>query len=340
MSQTRTPNSTDFSTPYRFNAKELDSESGLFYYGARYYHPVVSKWLSVDPLASEFPAWTPNNYTMNNPVYMMDPDGRAPQGSWVFSAGFRMGLGTGGANIHILGSFGYLHRTDNFMALCYASGSIYGGQQLGTSNSIWYNADITVAGFAAFGSGQAPSHPINGLNYDNPLPATNDFKRSFGVGLGRTYNFGLNSRGDGPGGQWTMNNNIRTGSDFSITHSNDGYLDLALGWTGLSFKNQDAGHTGAMSFHLGAEGKVSFGYQQFTGSIIGGPSQGSGFYPQTKFQQSFNRSNTFLQIGGLRADYSTQPWMQNLLHDNVTRNPRFNPQNSNLNIFNLSVGTY
>jgi RHS repeat-associated protein len=76
ISQTRTPNSTDFSTPYRFNAKELDSESGLFYYGARYYHPMVSKWLGVDPMASERSWLTPYNFVQNNPITRIDPDGR------------------------------------------------------------------------------------------------------------------------------------------------------------------------------------------------------------------------------------------------------------------------
>ncbi|WP_235183108.1 RHS repeat domain-containing protein [Schleiferia thermophila] len=78
MSQTRTPNSTGFSTPYRFNAKELDSESGLFYYRARYYHPVVSKWLSVDPLAHKLPSWSPYAGMKNNPIYFVDPDGQFP----------------------------------------------------------------------------------------------------------------------------------------------------------------------------------------------------------------------------------------------------------------------
>ncbi|WP_448520771.1 RHS repeat-associated core domain-containing protein [Schleiferia thermophila] len=75
ISQTRTPNSTGFSTPYRFNAKELDSESGLFYYGARYYHPVVSKWLSVDPMAHLRESLSPYNYCSNNPILRIDPDG-------------------------------------------------------------------------------------------------------------------------------------------------------------------------------------------------------------------------------------------------------------------------
>ncbi|RCX00993.1 RHS repeat-associated protein [Schleiferia thermophila] len=76
ISQTRTPNSTGFSTPYRFNAKELDSESGLFYYGARYYHPVVSKWLSVDPMAHEREWLSSYNFVQNNPILRVDPDGR------------------------------------------------------------------------------------------------------------------------------------------------------------------------------------------------------------------------------------------------------------------------
>ena len=37
-----------FSSPYRFNAKELDGETGNYYYGARYYNPVWGIWLGVD----------------------------------------------------------------------------------------------------------------------------------------------------------------------------------------------------------------------------------------------------------------------------------------------------
>ena len=34
---------------YRFTGKELDPETGLYYYGARYYDPVLSRWISADP---------------------------------------------------------------------------------------------------------------------------------------------------------------------------------------------------------------------------------------------------------------------------------------------------
>jgi|GEM_PF-6333982 len=60
--------------------------NGLFYYGARYEvypehrigDPKISVWLSVDPLAHEFPFWSPYNYTNNNILNLVDEDGMAP----------------------------------------------------------------------------------------------------------------------------------------------------------------------------------------------------------------------------------------------------------------------
>lgn len=67
-----------YQNAYKFNGKELDEETGLYYYGARYMDPKLSIWLSVDPLAEEFPSWSPYNFVMNNPLRFIDPDGRAP----------------------------------------------------------------------------------------------------------------------------------------------------------------------------------------------------------------------------------------------------------------------
>lgn len=69
-------------TPYLYNGKELDEETGLYYYGARYYDPRTSVWQSVDPLTDDMPAWSPYNYTMDNPIKLIDPDGMRPS-DWV-----------------------------------------------------------------------------------------------------------------------------------------------------------------------------------------------------------------------------------------------------------------
>jgi len=49
---------------------------GYSYFGARYYDPELSIWLSVDPKASKYPSWSPYNYCLNNPIKLIDPDGR------------------------------------------------------------------------------------------------------------------------------------------------------------------------------------------------------------------------------------------------------------------------
>lgn len=64
-----------WNTLYRFNGKELDPETGNQYYGARYYDPKVSIWLSVDPLVGNNPNLTPYNFVSNNPILRIEPDG-------------------------------------------------------------------------------------------------------------------------------------------------------------------------------------------------------------------------------------------------------------------------
>ena len=49
---------------------------GYIYFGARYYDSELSIWLSVDPLASKYPFISPYAYCLNNPIRLIDPDGR------------------------------------------------------------------------------------------------------------------------------------------------------------------------------------------------------------------------------------------------------------------------
>ena len=67
-----------WNTPYLFNAKEFDEETGMYYYGARYYEPRLSLWISVDPKASKMPSWSPYSAFFNNSIRFIDPDGHEP----------------------------------------------------------------------------------------------------------------------------------------------------------------------------------------------------------------------------------------------------------------------
>ena len=65
-----TPNWT-----YTFSAKEKDVETGLSYFGSRYYSPNLSIWLSVDPMSDKYASLSPYVYCANNPVKLVDPNG-------------------------------------------------------------------------------------------------------------------------------------------------------------------------------------------------------------------------------------------------------------------------
>ncbi len=71
-------------TPYLFTSKELDEETDLYYYGARYYDPRTSQFISAEPLLTSKPDKLPQHsellgaftYANNNPLAYVDPDGR------------------------------------------------------------------------------------------------------------------------------------------------------------------------------------------------------------------------------------------------------------------------
>ena len=86
----------EYNNPFKYNGKELDEATGLYYYGARYYDPKTSIWLSVDPLAVYNPVietefygdgqhnggvfysgnLNPYIYTYQNPIVYIDPNGK------------------------------------------------------------------------------------------------------------------------------------------------------------------------------------------------------------------------------------------------------------------------
>ena len=61
--------------PYKFNGKEFDQETGLYYYGARYMNPRTSLWYGMDPMTEKYPNVGGYIYCVGNPVKLIDPNG-------------------------------------------------------------------------------------------------------------------------------------------------------------------------------------------------------------------------------------------------------------------------
>ena len=66
--------------PYKFNGKEFDEETGLYYYGARYMNPRTSLWYGVDPLAEKYVSISPYSYCKSSPMNYIDEKGLYPKG--------------------------------------------------------------------------------------------------------------------------------------------------------------------------------------------------------------------------------------------------------------------
>ena len=62
--------------PYKFNGKQFDEETGLYYYGARYMNPVTSLWYGVDVLTEKYDNVSSYIYCKNNPIAFMDMNGK------------------------------------------------------------------------------------------------------------------------------------------------------------------------------------------------------------------------------------------------------------------------
>ncbi|MBI5224542.1 RHS repeat-associated core domain-containing protein [Candidatus Micrarchaeota archaeon] len=79
----------DGKSKHLYTGKELDSESGLYYYGARYYNPVIGQFTQPDtiiPNPYDPQSLNRYSYVLNNPYKYTDPTGHCAEDACVGEA--------------------------------------------------------------------------------------------------------------------------------------------------------------------------------------------------------------------------------------------------------------
>jgi RHS repeat-associated protein len=64
--------------PYTYTGREFDSESGLYYYRARFYDPTTGRFLQKDPIGYKGSGVNLYTYAFSNPINLNDPLGLYP----------------------------------------------------------------------------------------------------------------------------------------------------------------------------------------------------------------------------------------------------------------------
>ncbi len=99
------------SLPFGFSTKYEDKESGLYYYGYRFYNPSTGRWLSRDPI-EEKGGLNLYEFVLNDPIAKIDALGNSPQGAALIGA--IAVISSCALPYHVYALSHYGHRSDKF----------------------------------------------------------------------------------------------------------------------------------------------------------------------------------------------------------------------------------
>ncbi|MDT0294909.1 toxin TcdB middle/N-terminal domain-containing protein [Mesonia ostreae] len=232
-----------YNSPYKFNAKELDEETGWYYYGARYYNPKWSIWLSVDPLAET--TMQPYSAFNNNPVFYTDPTGMIAeppgdyydkQGNWLYNDGIddnkvyevsqAPGVssdieGSGALNVEYVGQVENVKMT--FTGEANSENTKQADGQLNVIQEVSNGKDYTRSSFDAVGGPWGNGSPENGDYSVNTL---------LDRGPKGWYNKGMTK--DGIGFSLNVDPQFKTGRSLLRIHPDGGKYFGTQGCIGLT----------------------------------------------------------------------------------------------------------
>ncbi|MBP7830096.1 MAG: hypothetical protein KA248_09290 [Kiritimatiellae bacterium] len=310
--------------PLGFSTKYRDSETGLIYYGFRYYAPETGRFLSRDPIGA---AGGANLYAFvrNSPIDLVDILGLVdPELGVALAIGLGWDNATGPyiSTVSLVGSAAQ-GLCDNLKFRGDVHVRFYTGG-LGTTHGdrsfTDFALDLTGSLSATLGEGSGAGTSYYTLNYQTRSAVENTFQNSISLGQARNYNSAL--------GQKTRVGFMGLRADnFFMQYNNDVACPPTWG------EGTDHGWTGGgiLGLYVGGGNSIETGFQDFTGDLINRrlrhPGDGrsrDGYYRQTQGDLSLNRAEWFLRYGGGQGaatlSISSPDWLnvQHFIHDYIS----------------------